>query len=97
MQTLQTPTKHTGYADCWPLARRMAVLRLDPDEIADDDPVLYCDLRSNCILCRAREECEYDLAHEAADLAWQNWRDYCPNATTLTVLSAVRGCHAGAY
>jgi len=94
MLTHQAPAKHVGYSDCWPLLRRMTMLRLDPDEIAEDEPLLFCDLRSSCMLCDNREECEHDLADETADLAWQNWRDYCPNSTTLTVLSAVKGCRA---
>jgi len=92
MQALEMQTRHPGYADCWPLMRRMAVLRLDPDEIADDEPLLFCDLRSACMMCECRAGCEHDLASESADPAWQNWRDYCPNATTLTVLSALKGC-----
>lgn len=90
MQTRQLQTGRAGYADCWPLLRRMTVLRLDADEIANDEPLLYCDLRSACMMCESRGACEHDLADEAADPAWQNWRDYCPNATTLSVMSALK-------
>jgi hypothetical protein len=90
MQTLQTPPRCARYADCWPLLRRMTLLRLDPDEIAEEEPLLFCDLGPSCMMCDSRQACEHDLADEAADLAWQNWRYYCPNATSLTVLSAVK-------
>ena len=94
MQALYMHTKHPRYADTWPLLHRMTVLRLDPDELADLEPLVFCDLRSACMMCENRQTCERDLADETADLAWQSWRDYCPNSTILTVLSAVRGSRA---
>jgi len=29
---------------------------------------------------------------EVLDPAWQEWRDYCPNATTLSALGALQMC-----
>jgi hypothetical protein len=74
--------------------RRMSMLHIDQDELAGDDPLQFRELQARCILCHSRGRCASDLAHEFDDVAWQDWRDYCPNATTLSVLGALQGCHS---
>jgi hypothetical protein len=69
------------------LERRMAALSLNPDEVAHMEPLLVRELRHRCTRCAKREQCALDLADKFADLDWQDWRDYCPNAATLTMLS----------
>jgi len=68
------------------LLRRMAVLNIDPDELDSADPLLFRELQGLCALCRSKGRCARDLAH-AADLAWQGWKEYCPNGATLSKLA----------
>ncbi len=74
------------------LSRRMLALHLDPSEFARAELSALSELQRLCGRCRHRVQCEGDLADEFADPAWQNWRDYCPNANALSILSALRGC-----
>ena len=77
------------------LFQRMAMLRIDPGDLAEEDPLLFRELQGMCALCQSRGQCAADLAHEFEDPGWQGWRDYCPNATTLSMLSALRVCYPG--
>ena len=79
----------TGGADDL-LPRRMLGLHFDVDEFSRTEPLAFGKLRELCALCESRRECERDLADEFADPGWQKWRDYCPNATTLCVLSTLQ-------
>jgi hypothetical protein len=74
------------------LCRRMRALRLDPDELYCSEPWAFGVLRKLCATCSVPGRCAHDLADEFADPGWQDWRNYCPNATTLSILSALRGC-----
>jgi hypothetical protein len=74
------------------LFRRITMLRIDRDELARDDPLLFCELQGRCTLCQSRGHCARDLAHEFDDPAWQDWRDYCPNSTTLSFLGTLQDC-----
>src|ERR1700674_331071 len=74
------------------LRRRMAALHLDPDELGRSDPATLRDLQKLCTMCRSRGRCARDLAQESADPDWQGWREYCPNAATLDMLSTLKGC-----
>lgn len=65
------------------LARRMLALQLDQNEIVRIEPVTFCQLRSRCAQCEAREQCELGLADDFADVAWCA---YCPNAAMLATL-----------
>jgi hypothetical protein len=72
----------------WPdsanlLGRRMAALEIDPDEIARRYPAVANDLKRLCSLCQSKGECEHDLDRDPGD---PRWREYCPNASTLTAL-----------
>ncbi|HTS41175.1 MAG TPA: hypothetical protein VMH84_11625 [Xanthobacteraceae bacterium] len=77
----------------WPeatdlLSRRMAALKLDVEEIGRTYPPVSNDLKHLCWLCTSKGRCERDLAKDPSNPVW---REYCPNATTLTALSAQRG------
>jgi hypothetical protein len=74
------------------LFRRLAVLQVDRDALASDDPLLFRELQGLCTLCRSKERCARDLAREGDEAARQDWREYCPNATTLNALGAVQNC-----
>ena len=74
------------------LERRMEALSLNPDEVAHIEPRTVRELQHRCVKCEKREQCALDLADEFADFAWQSWRDYCPNAATLTMLSTFQSC-----
>jgi hypothetical protein len=72
----------------WPdaaslLTQRMALLHLDPEEIAHKLPAVSNDLRKLCSMCRTKQRCGHDVDNNAADPVWQH---YCPNAGTLTAL-----------
>ncbi|NVO13773.1 MAG: hypothetical protein HXX10_07030 [Rhodoplanes sp.] len=74
------------------LCRRMRALRLDPDELYCNEPRAFSVLRKLCATCSVPARCARDLGDEFSDPGWQDWRNYCPNATTLSILSALRGC-----
>jgi hypothetical protein len=74
------------------LERRMEALSLNPDEIAHIEPLTLRELQHHCVKCAKREQCALDLADKFADPDWQYWRDYCPNAATLTTLSTFQSC-----
>ena len=72
------------------LLRRLANLRLDADELARSDPDLFRDLQRVCTTCRSPRRCARDLKWESNTS--QDWRDYCPNAATLNMLSTLQIC-----
>jgi hypothetical protein len=74
------------------LERRMEALSLNPDKVAHIEPLMVRELRHRCVKCEKRGQCALDLADEFADPGWQSWRDYCPNAATLTMLSTFQSC-----
>ena len=74
------------------LERRMEAVSLNPTEIAHIEPLTIRELQQRCVRCEKRGQCALDLADKFADPGWQYWRDYCPNAATLSMLSAFQGC-----
>jgi hypothetical protein len=74
------------------LERRMKLLSLDPDEIVRIEPDVTRTLRHQCARCVDLERCALDLTDTSADPCSQRWRDYCPNAATLTALSTLQSC-----
>ena len=73
------------------LSSRMRVLHLEPDAFGGAEVWGFRELQRLCTRCEARAKCADGLADEFSDPGWQDWRDYCPNATTLSILSALRG------
>jgi hypothetical protein len=74
------------------LFRSMAMLQIDSDELARDDPLLFRELQGLCSLCGCKEQCAQDLARTFDDVSLEKWREYCPNAATLMMLGAVQNC-----
>jgi hypothetical protein len=74
------------------LERRMEALSLSPDEVTHIEPLTVRRLRHRCVKCEKRRQCALDLANESVNPRWQSWRDYCPNAATLTMLSTLQSC-----
>ncbi len=68
------------------LLKRMAVLDLDENEVARTERATFQDLQRVCTMCDCRRRCARDLAHDPGNAVW---KDYCPNAQTLTALSSL--------
>lgn len=68
------------------LLERMAVLDLDPKEVSQVAPQTFRDLQRSCALCESKRRCVRDLTGNAAS---PEWKDYCPNASTLLALDAL--------
>ncbi len=65
------------------LERRMAALDLNPTEVSATAPQTFHDMQRVCTFCEYQRQCRRDLARDPAIPAW---KDYCPNAATLTEL-----------
>jgi hypothetical protein len=74
------------------LFRRLALLRIDRDELAREEPLLAFEFQGRCALCRSKKECIADLDREERTGEPQDWREYCPNAAMLNALGAVQNC-----
>ena len=68
------------------LSRRMDALDLDENEVARVERATFQDLQRVCSMCDCKKRCARDLARDAADSVW---KDYCPNARTLTALDGL--------
>lgn len=77
------------------LERRMEALSLKLDEVAHMDPLMARELRHRCMKCEQPEKCALDLADELIHPGGQSWRDYCPNAATLAMLSSLQAASTG--
>jgi len=72
------------------LVRRMAALDLDPCELRLLDPALMRHMQRQCTVCDEREYCLQDLTSGSALQDREDWRDYCPNAFALEMLSGLQ-------
>jgi hypothetical protein len=72
------------------LQRRMAALGLDIEAWANFESVMLGELQGPCAACVSRQRCAYDLVTHFDDPTWPDWRDYCPNAAKLDMLSALQ-------
>ncbi len=68
------------------LFHRMEVLDLDRNEVGRVERATFQDLQRVCTMCNCQKRCARDLAHDPSDPVW---KDYCPNAQTLTALNAL--------
>jgi hypothetical protein len=68
------------------LARRMAELNLDKNEVAAVVPRTLQDLQRVCTMCESHRQCARDLGRDPAGRAWE---DYCPNVAVLKMLNAL--------
>ena len=69
------------------LPRRMRFMHIDVDEFMRTEPLLYRKLVIRCSQCLDTEQCGRDLSDA---LVGEEWRDYCPNAPTLSAISTLR-------
>ena len=69
------------------LSRRMAVLDLDPEELAGSRPEISRDLQRVCSSCESYGRCLRDLDRDPDGAVWA---DYCPNAPTLQELQIMK-------
>ena len=76
------------------LERRMEALSLKLDEVAHTEPLTARELRHRCVKCEKPEKCAWDLADELIHPGGRSWRDYCPNAATLAMLSSLQAASA---
>jgi hypothetical protein len=67
------------------LERRMEALSLDPIAVSIAAPRTFRDLQRVCSFCETAGRCLRDLGRDPSASAW---KDYCPNAKTLTALQA---------
>jgi len=72
------------------LVRRMAALDLDPNELRLLDPALMHHMQRQCTVCENREYCLQVLTSGSALQDREDWRDYCPNAFALEMLSGLQ-------
>jgi hypothetical protein len=78
--------------------RRMALNQIDQAALAQEDPLLFCELQGVCTLCQSKEQCVLDLANEECGGGSEGWREYCPNATAFVALGMQQNCGlAGEY
>jgi len=82
VELLRMASQPNGIPDL--LARRLAALKLSPDEIAAISPFLERDLVRTCCNCTGKRQCadQLDAAPDAPD-----WKTYCPNADTLSEIA----------
>jgi len=82
------------------LLRRMAILSLDPSELRRLDLPLMHHMQMQCELCDNRQYCEQALTTASSGSALQDcddWRNYCPNALALDLLSGLQSRSRGRY
>jgi len=85
---LDTPPRRYFF-DASLLFRCMDLLEVDRSDLERDDPLLFRELQGVCALCRRKQECWQDLAHEFEDGGWNKCRLYCPNSARLVQIGAV--------
>ncbi len=74
------------------LKRRMRALHLDPGELNRSLARALGIQAGLCTRCEARSQCMRALDDELSDPGWGDWRNYCPNATALSILSTLHEC-----
>ena len=84
--SLDELTRLAAQPDGMPLLieKRLAALKLDPDEIRQLSPLVLRDLQRTCALCEQKHRCADDIADDPLAPGWES---YCPNSGTLRILS----------
>ena len=79
-------TRLAAQPDGMPLLieKRLAALKLDPDDIRQLSPLVLRDLQRTCALCEEKDRCAHDMADDPLAAGWES---YCPNSGTLRVLT----------
>jgi hypothetical protein len=84
-----TPPLPRYFFDASLLFRCMDMLDVDRSDLERDDPLLFRELQGVCALCRSKQECWQDLAHDFDDGGWNKWWLYCPNSAMLVQIGTV--------
>lgn len=80
-QLHEMATKGPGNADL--LKSMLVALHVDPEVLAEMDPLIVRELKWLCITCSNKQRCEHKLAEGAAA---EHFREFCPNAVSLVEL-----------
>lgn len=62
---------------------RLRTLGLDAETISATEPHVLRDLQRTCSMCISKGRCNHDLA---SDEHAAEWREYCPNVSTLDAM-----------
>jgi len=65
------------------LKRMLMALGVDPQKLAETDPLVMRDMQRLCIVCVHKRRCEHDLEE---GITTEHYREYCPNAYTLDAI-----------
>ena len=65
------------------LKNMLVALHVDPQALADADPLIRRELQWLCITCSDRKRCAHELAKGTAA---EHFREFCPNAVSLEAL-----------
>lgn len=85
-----TPTLRSASGSDLLLLQRMKALDLDPARVSVSEPLLFRRLETQCRGCESKEPCARDLAERSNDETRWEWQEYCPNGSTLNMLSALQ-------
>ena len=77
-----------GPIDANLLKSMLVALKVDPEILADMDPLIMRELKWLCITCGNKKRCEHELARGTAA---EHFREFCPNAVSLEVLLDQKG------
>jgi hypothetical protein len=70
------------------LKRMLVALHVDPNVIADMDPLVMREMNWLCITCNNKRQCEYELAKGTAA---EHFQKFCPNAVSIDELLNQKG------
>ena len=77
-----------GPIDANLLKSMLVALKVDPEILADMDPLIMRELKWLCITCGNKKRCEHELAKGTAI---EHFREFCPNAVSLEELLDQKG------
>jgi hypothetical protein len=80
-QLHELASKGTGNPNL--LKSMLLALHVDPEVLADMDPLIARELKWLCITCGNKQRCKHELAKGTAA---EHFREFCPNAVSLDEL-----------
>jgi hypothetical protein len=70
------------------LKRMLVALHVDPQIIADMDPLVMREMQWLCITCGNKNQCKHELAKGTAT---ERFQEFCPNAVSINELLDQKG------
>ena len=70
------------------LKSMLVALHVDPNIIADMDPLVMREMKWLCITCNNKKRCEHELAKGTAT---EHFHEFCPNAVSIDELLNQKG------